>query len=67
MSELDPQKKQAEWQEWQFKLAQANDNNILCHCRRCHAEWVDSDDQASCHNCGSVDVEHIACWQFPDD
>ena len=54
-------------EQWQFNLRQANDNNIFCHCRQCNYEWVDSSDEAACRVCGSTNVEHIACWQFPDD
>lgn len=54
-----------ERRQWRFRLAQANHNNILCHCRRCDREWVAS--QASPCECGSRDIEAIACWQFPDD
>ena len=50
---------------WQFFLAQANLNNILCHCRDCDATWVASA-PAPC-GCGSRNIEHIPCWQFPDD
>lgn len=53
-------------EEWHFNINMANRNNIFCHCRRCHAEWVDSSFEAMC-NCGSKDVERISCWQFPDD
>ena len=53
-------------QEWLVKIATANRNNILCHCRRCGWEWVDSTFEAICQ-CGSSDVERISCWQFPDD
>lgn len=53
--------------EWQQKIDVANRNNIFCHCRCCDAEWVDSSFDAVCSNCGSSDVEHISCWQFPDD
>lgn len=53
--------------EWQLKIEVANRNNVFCHCRRCHAEWVDSYFEAVCNSCGGSDVEHISCWQFPDD
>jgi hypothetical protein len=53
-----------ELQAWRLSLQEANRNNIFCHCRRCHREWVASD-QVACL-CGSKDVEYIACWQFPD-
>ncbi|WP_413162163.1 hypothetical protein ACL6C3_24935 [Capilliphycus salinus ALCB114379] len=65
----DPNSKNSETQldRWQFNLRQANDNNVFCHCRQCNYEWVDSSDEAPCPACGSTNVEHIACWQFPDD
>lgn len=50
--------------DWQFRLRQANDNNIFCHCRRCDREWVASEPGVCV--CGSRDVEYICCWQFPD-
>ncbi len=53
--------------EWQSKIKTANRNNIFCHCQTCHAEWIDSTFVATCQNCGSTKVEHISCWQFPDD
>ncbi|MEH1808108.1 hypothetical protein [Nostoc sp.] len=45
----------------------ANRNNIFCHCRSCSYEWVDSVMDAVCGKCSSKDIEHISCWQFPDD
>lgn len=57
----------AELAQWQAGIDQANRNNIWCHCRDCEAEWVDSTETASCRICGSQRVEHISCWQFPDD
>ncbi len=51
--------------EWQRCLAEANRNNVFCHCRQCNEEWVASGKEA-CHHCGSLNVESIACWQFPD-
>ncbi|MEM9907560.1 MAG: hypothetical protein AAF921_21320, partial [Cyanobacteria bacterium P01_D01_bin.44] len=54
-----------ELQQWQFAIAQANYNNILCHCKQCDLEWVASTEETPCQ-CGSHRVEHIACWQFPD-
>jgi Zn finger protein HypA/HybF involved in hydrogenase expression len=54
-------------QEWQAKIETANRNNIFCHCRTCDAQWIDSSFEVACHSCGSKDVEHISCWQFPDD
>lgn len=53
--------------EWQEKIEIANQNNIFCHCQNCDYEWIDSTLDAICRNCGSKKVEHIACWQFPDD
>lgn len=55
-----------ELQQWQFGLMQANLNNVLCHCRQCDREWMASTLDAPCE-CGSQNVESIACWQFPDD
>jgi hypothetical protein len=54
-----------EIERWRFGLAQANLNNILCHCRDCDATWMASE-EVPC-SCGSHRVECIACWQFPDD
>ncbi|MGK7875185.1 MAG: hypothetical protein AB4426_18395 [Xenococcaceae cyanobacterium] len=53
--------------EWRLKIEIANRHNIFCHCRRCGSEWVDSSEEAACRSCGSTDVQHISCWQFPDD
>ncbi|NJO41498.1 MAG: hypothetical protein HC769_15670 [Cyanobacteria bacterium CRU_2_1] len=55
----------AELQEWQQRIEEANRYNIWCHCRTCHKEWIAST-YVIC-SCGSKNVEHIACWQFPDD
>lgn len=55
-----------ELQEWQLKIEAANLYNIFCHCRQCDREWVASSSEVPC-DCGSTNVEHIACWQFPDD
>lgn len=55
------------FKEWQEKINIANNNNIFCHCKKCGKEWVDSSLTALCSNCGSREVEHISCWQFPDD
>ncbi|MGB7416221.1 MAG: hypothetical protein WA902_18610 [Thermosynechococcaceae cyanobacterium] len=60
MSHFSPQ----ELQSWQQGLAQADRHNIFCHCRSCDREWVAS--KHSPCECGSTDVESIACWQFPD-
>jgi hypothetical protein len=65
MSEIPRQFTEAELQQWQAGLAEANRNNILCHCKRCDYEWVASSDDVPCP-CGSREVEYIACWQFPD-
>ncbi|MBE9177617.1 hypothetical protein IQ268_03370 [Oculatella sp. LEGE 06141] len=65
MSEIPRQLDPAELHEWQLRIAAANLHNILCHCRRCDREWVASTQEACC--CGSTSVEHISCWQFPDD
>lgn len=54
-----------ELQAWQRGLAEANRNNIFCHCKDCDREWVASSDDVPCQ-CGSKRVEYIACWQFPD-
>ncbi|MEB3281761.1 MAG: hypothetical protein VKK42_22845 [Lyngbya sp.] len=67
MSDPNFTNSETQLERWQFNLRQANDNNVFCHCRQCHYEWVDSSDEASCPTCGSTNVEHIACWQFPDD
>jgi Zn finger protein HypA/HybF involved in hydrogenase expression len=53
--------------EWQQKIAIADRDNIFCHCRNCHTEWIDSTFDTLCTRCGSADVERISCWQFPDD
>ncbi len=66
MSQTPSQFTPEELRQWQSNLAQANYNNILCHCRICDREWIDSSDDVPCP-CGSTQVEYIACWQFPDD
>ena len=66
MSNLLSQLSPDERQEWLNKIETANHNNIFCHCRRCGQEWIDSTFDATCQ-CGRSDVEHIRCWQFPDD
>ena len=63
--EIAPQLSSAERTEWDRRLAEASRNNVFCHCRQCAEEWVASKREA-CHQCGSMDVEAIACWQFPD-
>jgi hypothetical protein len=65
MSELDLPLTAQELQDWQLRIEAANLYNILCHCRVCDREWVASA-RVACE-CGSRAVEHIACWQFPDD
>jgi hypothetical protein len=55
-----------ELERWRFGLAQANLNNILCHCHDCDETWMASDDENLACTCGSRRIEHIACWQFPD-
>ncbi|WAL61241.1 hypothetical protein [Thermocoleostomius sinensis] len=54
-----------ELREWQLKIEVANRHNIWCHCRQCDREWIAS--KPSVCECGSAQVESIACWQFPDD
>jgi len=53
-------------QQWQRKIERANHNNIFCHCRDCGQEWVDSQEDVICGQCGSKNLEQIRCWQFPD-
>ena len=65
MSDPPPQLTPAELQAWQLGIQEANRHNVFCHCRQCDREWVASD-YAACV-CGSTNVEHILCWQFPDD
>lgn len=52
-------------EEWQSRLQEANRHNVFCHCKQCGAEWIASDPEPC--GCGSYQVEHILCWQFPDD
>ncbi len=66
MSEAFSEQDISELRQWRLNIEDANRNNIFCHCRTCGAEWVDSSFDAAC-SCGSSDVEHISCWQFPDD
>ena len=47
------------------RIAAANINNVLHHCRKCDYEWVATHAEAC--RCGSKSVERIMCWQFPDD
>ncbi|MEH2182306.1 hypothetical protein [Nostoc sp.] len=53
--------------QWHQCIEMANRNNIFYHCHSCSYEWVDSVIDAVCCKCGSKDIEHISCWQFPDD
>ncbi|PSO48468.1 MAG: hypothetical protein BRC33_09800 [Cyanobacteria bacterium SW_9_44_58] len=53
-------------QQWWRKVELADRNNIFCHCRDCGEEWVDSQKDVACANCGSNNLEQIRCWQFPD-
>jgi hypothetical protein len=65
MADIPRQLTNEELLQWRDAIAEANRNNILCHCKRCDREWVSSSQQAVCE-CGSQAVEYIACWQFPD-
>ncbi|MDJ0704763.1 MAG: hypothetical protein QNJ46_15885 [Leptolyngbyaceae cyanobacterium MO_188.B28] len=65
MSQVPFQLTPEELRDWRARLAEANRNNIFCHCRMCDREWIAST-QVACQ-CGSQSVEYIACWQFPDD
>ncbi len=51
--------------QWQAAIAEANRHNIFCHCKLCDREWVTSVNPGGCE-CGSREIETIACWQFPD-
>ncbi|WP_439343502.1 hypothetical protein [Vacuolonema iberomarrocanum] len=51
--------------QWRASLSEANRTNIFCHCRQCDREWIASTEETCV--CGSRSVQHIACWQFPDD
>ncbi|NJL88150.1 MAG: hypothetical protein HC886_22800 [Leptolyngbyaceae cyanobacterium SM1_1_3] len=64
MTEPPRQLTSEELQQWQRGIAEANRNNIFCHCKDCNYEWVASA-EVPCQ-CGSKRVEYIACWQFPD-
>lgn len=64
MPEIPRQLKPDELHQWQLAIAEADRHNILCHCRDCDYEWVASKPEPC--RCGSKQVEHIACWQFPD-
>lgn len=65
MSDSQPQLTSQELHVWQAAIDEANRYNIFCHCRQCDREWVASNVEVC--QCGSSNVEHIACWQFPDD
>jgi hypothetical protein len=51
---------------WKLGLEDADRHNILCHCRDCDYEWIAST-HTNCDSCRSSNVEHVSCWQFPDD
>lgn len=63
---MAPESDRARLQRWQRAIRIADRRNVFCHCRHCQAEWVDSSRQAPCLQCGSLSVERIPCWQFPD-
>ncbi len=65
MPDIPPTLSEAEKAEWQRIIAIADYHNILCHCRVCDREWVTSAPEPC--TCGSRNIQHIACWQFPDD
>lgn len=65
MSEPPRQLTEQELVQWQAAIAEANRNNVFCHCKTCNREWVASSAEVICE-CGSRDIEAIACWQFPD-
>ncbi|MEN9216046.1 MAG: hypothetical protein Q6K90_01835 [Gloeomargarita sp. HHBFW_bins_162] len=52
---------------WHQTLDQLNRHNLYCACRQCGYEWVDSQMNVVCSQCGSSQVQIIPCWQFPDD
>ena len=66
MTQFDSDKNDSVISKWQEKIKIANRNNIFCHCRNCNNEWVDSSFDATCSHCGSLNIERISCWQFPD-
>jgi len=66
MTNPDSQFTPDELQQWQSAIAETDRHNIWCHCKKCDAEWVAST-PVNCPDCGSDRVEHISCWQFPDD
>ncbi len=66
-SEVTPNLDPLELRQWQLNIEEANRNNIFCHCHSCGYEWVDSQTGVQCKKCGSIKVESISCWQFPDD
>ncbi|MDJ0615961.1 MAG: hypothetical protein QNJ63_04275 [Calothrix sp. MO_192.B10] len=67
MSDSFPFTNPQQLQQWHQGINNANRNNILCHCRVCEYEWMDSNFTATCVKCNSQDVERISAWQFPDD
>ncbi|WP_081402946.1 hypothetical protein [Scytonema hofmannii] len=67
MSNTFPFQNKSQLHEWHTGIRMANRNNIFCYCRRCGYEWVDSSVEVVCTKCSSKDVEHVCCWQFPDD
>ncbi len=67
MSDSQSERDASRMDAWRRKIKTANRNNIFCHCHQCGFEWVDSVWDAECGECGSLEVERISCWQFPDD
>jgi predicted Zn-ribbon and HTH transcriptional regulator len=67
MSETSPFQNPEQLKQWHQGIQDANRNNILCHCRACGYEWMDSKLEVTCIKCGSENVESISSWQFPDD
>lgn len=65
MSDIPKQLTPDELLQWQAAIEEADRYNILCHCRTCDREWVASVPETCV--CGNQQVEHIVCWQFPDD
>jgi len=64
-NDLPQQLSPEELAEWRRRFDEANRANVFCHCRQCDEEWVASKKEP-CHHCGSLNVQAIACWQFPD-
>jgi len=52
-----------ELQQWQARIAAANRNNVLCHCRGWDREWLAS--AAVPCECGSRNVETIRLLAIP--